>query len=188
MDQGALFDIEDDKVSLIATRGPVVVAGTDGSCEPNPGTAAGAWYVSADCWGAVVVPGIGTNNIGELVAIRALLRAVNPDRPLEIVYDSQYAHDCLTVWIRSWSKGGRLPPAQWRRGKLREPVKNADLIADTHALLASRTVTWTKARAHVAIADGGHVLNQHADERAGAVVRALASGVTPDLGPGWTRD
>jgi ribonuclease HI len=186
MDQGALFELEDDRASLIAPRGTVVVAGTDGSCEPNPGTASGAWYVSADCWGAVVVPGIGTNNIGELVAIRALLRAVDPDRPLEIVYDSQYAHDCLTVWIRSWSKGGRLPPAEWRRGKLREPVKNAELIADTHALLTNRTVMWTKARAHVAIADGGHILNQHADERAGAVVRALAAGAEPDLGPGWT--
>jgi ribonuclease HI len=186
------FSLWDDDVPQTAhpvpasVSGERVVAATDGSCNPNPGTAAGAWFVSADCWGAVLIPGVGTNNIGELAAIRELLRAVPAHRPVEIVYDSQYARDCLTVWVHGWSKGGRLPHDQWRRGPQREPVKNAALIAETVALLEGRTITWTKAKAHVALRDGGHALNHEVDARAGAVVEDVRAGRQPDLGPGWT--
>ena len=41
--------------------------------------------------------------------------------------------------------------SQSRRGRTREPVKNAALIAETHALLAGRTVTWAKAKALYAL-------------------------------------
>jgi hypothetical protein len=64
----------------LEATGPPVVAATDGSARPNPGHAAGAWYVSDGCWEAVAVAGTSTNNVGELVAIRALLEAVPPDR------------------------------------------------------------------------------------------------------------
>ncbi len=184
MDQGALFDLETEAPPPPTTR-PLVVAATDGSCDPNPGQAAGAWYVSDTCWGAEPVEGTGTNNIGELVGIRALLQAAPADQPLEIVFDSQYAHDCLNVWIRSWSKGFRLPPDQWRRGPQKEPVKNAHLIGETYLLVKGRSIVWTKAKAHVALADGGHLLNQHVDLKAGDVVRDLRAGRAPDLGPGW---
>ena len=166
--------------------GALVVAGTDGSCNPNPGAAAGAWFVSPTCFGVAPVAGEGTNNIGELLAIRALLEAVPADRPLEIVFDSTYARDCLTVWIKGWSRGGTLPPSAWRRGKTREVVKNAELIGATHALLAGRTVTWTKATAHVSVAEGGHVLNHEADRLAGDAVAAMRRGEQPELGPGFT--
>ena len=185
MDQGSLFDLVMESAAVPSTREPVVAA-TDGSCDPNPGQAAGAWYVSPDCWGAEPVDGIGTNNIGELVGIRALLLAAPQDQPLEIVFDSQYAHDCLNVWLRSWSKGFRLPPDQWRRGPQKEPVKNAALIGETHLLTRGRSIVWTKAKAHVALRDGGHILNQHVDVKAGDVVRALRTRTAPDLGPGWT--
>lgn len=183
--QGSLFDFEVTPAPAPVLSGPVVVAATDGSCNPNPGTAAGAWFVSPECWGAVLIPGVGTNNIGELAGIRELLRAVPVNRPLEIVYDSQYARDCLTVWVHGWSKGGQLPPDQWRRGRLREPVKNAELIAETAALLVGRQVSWTKAKAHVSLRDGGHALNHEVDARAGAVVENTRAGREPDLGPGW---
>ena len=196
--QGSLFDLDDDlddaldpgplvasAVAPVTTSGPPVVAATDGSCSPNPGPAAGAWYVSPDCWGVVPVDGLGTNNIGELAAIRALLEAVPADRPLEIVFDSTYARDCLTVWVRGWSRGGTLPPERWTRGPQREPVKNAALIAATSALLAGRTVVWTKAKAHVTVQAGGHALNHEADRLAGEAVAALKACRPVDRGPGF---
>jgi hypothetical protein len=67
--QGALFD---DEAPVVA--GPPVVAATDGSARPNPGQAAGAWFVSPDCWQALAVEGTSTNNVGELVAVRAPAR------------------------------------------------------------------------------------------------------------------
>ncbi len=203
--QPSLFDLDPDPdepaaVAAPAAAGPAaaalppaaeaaalrVVAATDGSCSPNPGPAAGAWYVGPDCWGVAPVDGPGTNNIGELAAIRALLEAVPPDRRLEIVFDSTYARDCLTVWIHGWSKNGRLPPAQWTRGPRREPVKNAELIGATAALLTGRAVTWTKAKAHVTVRAGGHALNHEADRLAGDAVTALKAGRPVDRGPGFT--
>ena len=192
--QGSLFDLDDaldpgplvaSAAAPVATSGAPVVAATDGSCSPNPGPAAGAWYVSPDCWGVVPVDGLGTNNIGELAAIRALLEAVPADRPLEIVFDSTYARDCLTVWVRGWSRGGTLPPERWTRGPQREPVKNAALIAATSALLAGRTVVWTKAKAHVTVQAGGHALNHEADRLAGEAVAALKACRPVDRGPGF---
>ena len=193
--QQLLFDLA--AVSLVepvaplapAVRGPAsgphVVAATDGSCSPNPGPAAGAWYVDQGCWGVAPVDGLGTNNIGELAAIRALLQAVPPDRPLEIVFDSTYARDCLTLWVKGWSRGGTLPPSRWTRGPKREPVKNAELIGETFALLRGRAVTWTKAKAHVAVGSGGHALNHEADRLAGEAVAALKAGRPVDRGPGF---
>jgi len=211
--QGSLFDLEPEPfdvgpdlpdagakkpdLAAVTTTSPVrraepptgapVVAATDGSCHPNPGPAAGAWYVGPHCWGVAPVTGLGTNNIGELSAIRALLEAVPAEHPLEIVFDSTYARDCLTVWIKAWSRGGTLPPSAWTRGPKREPVKNAELIADTAALLVGRTVIWTKAKAHVAVSVGGHALNHEADRLAGDAVASLRAGTPVALGPGWTR-
>jgi ribonuclease HI len=169
------------------TIDPVVVAATDGSCEPNPGTAAGAWFVSLSCWGVVAIAGEATNNVAELTAIQALLRAVPIGRRLEIVYDSEYARHSLTDWGDRWSRGGTLPPVAWRRNGGKDPVRNAELIAATRALLAGREVTWRKARAHASVEIGGHRLNQQADELARAAVLLMHQGGTPDPGPGWIK-
>jgi ribonuclease HI len=163
--------------------GPPVVAATDGSARPNPGHAAGAWFVSPECWQALAVDGTSTNNVGELVAIRALLEAVPPDRPLHVVYDSTYAQKCVTTWVHSWSRGGRVPPERWLT-KEGSPVKNAPLVAAIAALLDGRTVTWSKVKSHTTLTTTEHQLNRAADERAGAVVAALQAGTPPPTGPG----
>lgn len=181
--QESLFD----DAPAPALSAPPVVAATDGSARPNPGHAAGAWYVGPGCWQAVPVDGVSTNNIGELTAIRALLQAVPADRPLHVVYDSTYAHSCVTTWVHGWSRGGRVPPAQWRT-KAGEPVKNAELIAATVQLLRGRTVTWSKVKSHTTLTTSEHALNRHADELAAAAVTALAAGRAVDVGPGWTLD
>jgi ribonuclease HI len=186
MDDDLLFDLVDAGAAAApAASGPLVVAATDGSARPNPGTAAGAWYISADCWSAVAVEGTSTNNVGELIAMRSLLEAVPADRPLHIVYDSTYAYNCVTTWVKGWSRGGRLAPGAWQT-KDRKPVKNADLIAATHDLLAGRTVTWSKVKSHTTLTTVEHRLNREADSRASAVVAAVTAGRLPELGPGWT--
>lgn len=176
----ALFDLTPPP-----STAPVVVAATDGSARPNPGTAAGAWYVSPESWAAVAVPGTSTNNVGELTAIHALLAAAPADQPLHVVYDSTYAFQCVTTWSRGWSRGGRLPPSAWRT-KAGEPVKNAQLIADVVALLAGRTLTWAKVKSHTTLTTSAHDLNRAADERAAEVVAAVTARREPPLGPGWT--
>jgi ribonuclease HI len=165
--------------------GALVVAATDGSARPNPGHAAGAWFVAVDCWQALAVPGTSTNNVGELVAIRALLEAVPREHPLHVVYDSTYAQKCVTTWVHSWSRGGRVPPERWLT-KEGAPVKNAALVAAIAALLDGRTVTWSKVKSHTTLTTTEHLLNRAADERAGAVVAALHEGTAPPAGPGWT--
>ena len=180
MTQDALFGDE-----AAPTTGAPVVAATDGSARPNPGHAAGAWFVDEDCWQAVAVAGTSTNNVGELTAMRALLEAVPADRPLHVVYDSTYAQRCVTTWVHSWSRGGRVPPERWVT-KEGSAVKNAELIADVAALLSARTVTWSKVKSHTTLMTAEHVLNREADLRAGAVVAALQAGTQPVTGPGWT--
>ena len=146
--------------------------------------AAGAWFVSSDCWQALAVEGTSTNNVGELVAIRALLEAVPADRPLHVVYDSTYAQRCVTTWVHAWSRGGRVPPERWVT-KEGTPVKNAELVARIADLLAGRTVTWSKVKSHTTLMTSEHVLNREADARAGAVVEALLTGGPWDAGPGY---
>jgi ribonuclease HI len=181
MMQDALFD----EVAAPRAAGALVVAATDGSARPNPGRAAGAWFVDESCWQAVAVEGTSTNNVGELVAMRSLLEAVPADRPLHVVYDSTYAQKCVTTWVRSWSRGGRVPPERWVT-KEGTPVKNAQLVAAIADLLARRTVTWSKVKSHTRLTTPEHVLNREADVRAGAVVAALHAGEPPVTGPGWT--
>jgi len=179
--QDALFP---DEVAP-TTSGALVVAATDGSARPNPGHAAGAWFVDEGCWQALAVPGTSTNNVGELIAMRALLEAVPAGRPLHIVYDSTYAQRCVTTWVHSWSRGGRVLPERWVT-KEGSAVKNAELIAVIAALLTDRAVTWSKVKSHTKLTTSEHVLNREADTRAGAVVAALHAGTAPDTGPGWT--
>lgn len=166
------------------SSGALVVAATDGSARPNPGRAAGAWYVDDGCWQALAVDGTSTNNVGELVAVRALLEAVPVGRPVHVVYDSTYAQRCVTTWVHAWSRGGRVPPEDWVT-KAGTAVKNADLIARVAELLAVRTVTWSKVKSHTTLTTPQHLLNREADARAGAVVAALHAGAQPDTGPGW---
>ena len=180
MTQELLFGDEPPPVAA-----PPVVAATDGSARPNPGHAAGAWFVSEQCWQALAVDGTSTNNVGELVAIRALLEAVPPDRSLHVVYDSTYAQRCVTTWVHSWSRGGRVPPDRWLT-KEGAPVKNATLVAAIAGLLDGRRVTWSKVKSHTTLTTPEHLLNRAADERAGAVVAALQAGTAPLTGPGWS--
>jgi ribonuclease HI len=103
---------------------------------------------------------------------------------LHVVYDSTYAQKCVTTWVHSWSRGGRIPPDRWVT-KEGTPVKNAPLVSAIAALLAGRTVTWSKVKSHTTLDTTEHRLNRAADERAGAVVAAMHEGTAAPTGPGW---
>ena len=52
----------------------MIVAAADGSSLDNPGPAGWAWYIDDDTWAAGGWPR-GTNTMGELMAVLALLRS-----------------------------------------------------------------------------------------------------------------
>lgn len=140
--------------------GTELTIGTDGSAVPNPGPCGCAWVAEDGRWQAEHL-GQGTNNIGELTAI---LRAIegNPDRPLRVLADSQYAINCVTTWGPSWRRKGTT-------GK-----KNMDLIFSIIDLVEERKqhapVVFQWVRAHDR--ENSTPLNSLADEYANAASKA----------------
>jgi ribonuclease HI len=118
-----------------------VIAYTDGACSGNPGPAGwGAVLVSAD--GCQVEGyaylGTATNNVAELTAIWAAVRAVPEHAAIVIHTDSQYAIGVL-------SKG-------WKA------KANTALIGDILKTVRSRKCTFVYVRGHAGIP-----LNERAD-------------------------
>ena len=151
-----------------AGEGRPLVAAADGSALGNPGPAGWAWYVDEDTWEAGGWPH-GTNNMGELKAVLALLEATadQPERPLRILCDSQYAINCITRWMPGWKRNG------WRK-KDRKPVLNRDLLEALDAAMQGRRCEFEWVKGHA-----GHALNEAADARARAAERPAIAGVAP---------
>ncbi|WP_071659616.1 ribonuclease H family protein [Streptomyces humi] len=157
-----------------------VVAACDGASKGNPGPAGWAWVVSDDAatparWEAGPL-GRATNNVAELTALERLLAAVDPDVPLEVRMDSQYAMKAVTTWLPGWKRNG------WKTSA-GKPVANQDLVVRIDELLDGRTVDFRYVPAHQV---DGDPLNDFADRAASqaAVVQeaagsALGSPVPP---------
>ncbi|MFJ8331694.1 ribonuclease H [Streptomyces sp. NPDC094437] len=157
-----------------------MVAACDGASKGNPGPAAWAWVVadegeSPTRWEAGPL-GRATNNVAELTALERLLTATDPDVPLEVRMDSQYAMKAVTTWLPGWKRNG------WKTsgGK---PVANQELVVSIDRLLAGRSVEFRYVPAHQV---DGDPLNDFADRAASqaAVVQepagsALGSPVPP---------
>lgn len=156
------------------TIGPVTItAAADGSSLGNPGPAGWAWYVDDDCWASGGWP-VGTNNMGELMAVLDLLRrTAHLDEPLHVLCDSQYAINVISKWTPGWKKKG------WKKAD-GKPVLNVDLVKDLDAAMQGRRVTFEWVRGH-----NGHALNEAADVRARAAATAYQRGQQPDPGPGF---
>lgn len=147
----------------------VLQVATDGSCHPNPGPGGWAWVDELGRYEAGSF-GEGTNNVGELTAIKMALLA-HPDRPIEILYDSQYAANCVTTWGPSWvEKARRARGEDWREALADKA--NLDLILETMEILAARpldaAVTWTWVRGHDA--DNTWPLNTTVDRVANSMI------------------
>ncbi|MEV6612669.1 ribonuclease H [Streptomyces sp. NPDC051051] len=137
-----------------------VVAACDGASKGNPGPAAWAWVISDDSeaparWAAGPL-GKATNNVAELTALERLLAAVDPDVPLEIRMDSQYAMKAVTTWLPGWKRNG------WKTAA-GKPVANQDLVVRIDELLDGRTVDFRYVPAHQV---DGDKLNDFADRAA----------------------
>ncbi|MEU9920282.1 ribonuclease H [Streptomyces griseoluteus] len=148
-----------------------VVAACDGASKGNPGPAGWAWVVSGDDertpvrWEAGPL-GRATNNVAELTALERLLTAVEPDVPLEVRMDSQYAMKAVTTWLPGWKRNG------WKTAA-GKPVANQDLVVRIDALLDGRSVEFRYVPAHQV---DGDPLNDFADRAASqaAVVQEAA--------------
>ncbi|MEU7059528.1 ribonuclease H [Streptomyces sp. NPDC046197] len=137
-----------------------VVAACDGASKGNPGPAGWAWVVSDDSlaparWEAGPL-GTATNNVAELTALERLLAATDPDVPLEVRMDSQYAMKAVTTWLPGWKRNG------WKTagGK---PVANQELVVRIDELLDGRSVEFRYVPAHQV---DGDPLNDFADRAA----------------------
>jgi ribonuclease HI len=152
----------------------VITAAADGSSLSNPGPAGWAWYIDDVTWAAGGWP-LGTNNMGELMAVLDLLRqtAVVADEPISLLCDSQYVINSLTKWMPSWKRRG------WRKGD-GKPVLNKELFIALDEAMAGRDVRFTWVKGHA-----GHRMNEAADVRARAAATAYQQGTPVPSGPGF---
>jgi ribonuclease HI len=137
-----------------------LVAACDGASKGNPGPAAWAWVIAdesetPDRWEAGPL-GRATNNVAELTALERLLTATDPDVPLEIRMDSQYAMKAVTTWLPGWKRNG------WKTSA-GKPVANQDLVVRIDDLLDGRDVEFRYVPAHQV---DGDPLNDFADRAA----------------------
>ncbi|MFE6521931.1 ribonuclease H [Streptomyces sp. NPDC057794] len=137
-----------------------VVAACDGASKGNPGPAGWAWVVADAAespvrWEAGPL-GRATNNVAELTALERLLAATDPDVPLEIRMDSQYAMKAVTTWLPGWKRNG------WKTAA-GKPVANQELVVRIDELLDGRSVEFRYVPAHQV---DGDRLNDFADRAA----------------------
>ncbi len=122
---------------------------TDGGCSGNPGPGGWAYAVSED--GKLVETRSGgeaatTNNRMELTAVIMALRYAleRGETEVEVLTDSQYVKNGITVWINSWKRNG------WRTAG-RTPVKNVEYWLELDSLNSSLSVTWSWVKGHAGI-------------------------------------
>ena len=154
---------------------PMIIAAADGSSLSNPGPAGWAWYIDDATWAAGGWP-VGTNNMGELMAVLDLVRqtAVVADEPLRVLCDSQYAINAISKWLPAWKARG------WRKTD-GHPVLNRELLEAIDRALVGREVTFEWVKGHA-----GHRLNEAADARARAAATAFQEDRPVAAGPGFT--
>ncbi|MDQ0772493.1 ribonuclease HI [Streptomyces aurantiacus] len=145
---------------MIGRMAERVIAACDGASKGNPGPAGWAWVVGDGTgtpteWEAGPL-GTATNNVAELTALERLLTAVDPEVPLEIRMDSQYAMKAVTTWLPGWKRKG------WKTAA-GKPVANQELVVRIDELLGGRSVEFRYVPAHQV---DGDPLNDFADRAA----------------------
>lgn len=127
---------------------------TDGSAIGNPGPGGWAWVrLDGTAYGEGKADGKTTNNIMELWAVRAALRA-HRGKDLEILTDSKYVIQSVTQWVHGWRKKG------WKTAA-GTPVANRELIEEIVDICETQRVQFTWVKGH-----SGHQANERADELA----------------------
>jgi ribonuclease HI len=138
---------------------------TDGACLGNPGRGG---------WAAILLHGehrrelfgsepYTTNNRMELTAAIEGLRALRERCDVEVVTDSEYMKNGITLWIANWKK------RNWTTSQ-KKPVVNRDLweALDHETTRHATRWSWTKGHA-------SHPENNRADELASMAAREQRS-------------
>lgn len=107
----------------------------DGICEPNPGEcSSGLAVYESDVLHSLYYGRYylrGTNNIAELNGLLEALKLskeyIKTNKKVQILADSLYAINCITVWSYSWKQ------KNWTKKK-NEPVKNSEIIKEAHLI------------------------------------------------------
>ena len=158
-----------------------VVAACDGASKGNPGPAGWAWVVSDDDertparWEAGPL-GRATNNVVELTALERLLTAVDPEVPLEVRMDSQYAMKAVTTWLPGWKRNG------WKTSA-GKPIANQELVVRIDALLDGRSVEFRYVPAHQVDGDPLNDFADRAASQAASVQEAAGSALGSPVPP-----
>jgi ribonuclease HI len=138
---------------------------TDGACLGNPGPGG---------WAAILLYGdhrrelFGcekhtTNNRMELTAAIQGLSALRERCEVEVVTDSEYMKNGITLWISNWKK------RNWMTSQ-KKPVVNRDLWEKLDQETTRHVTHWTWTKGHAAHAD-----NNRADELASLAAKEQCS-------------
>ena len=138
---------------------------TDGACLGNPGK--GGWAVvlrygphKKEIFGCEAHT---TNNRMELEAAINGLRMLKERCEVEIITDSEYVKNGMTLWIPNWKKRGWVT-------KEKKPVVNRDLWEQLDEQVARHALTWTWTKGHAS-----HEDNNRADQLASLAAREQRS-------------
>ncbi|MGV8847863.1 RNase H family protein, partial [Tessaracoccus sp.] len=134
-----------------------------------------AWFVDEQRW-ACGGFAKASNQVAELFAVLAVLRAVPNSVPITIRTDSMFAVNTLTVWLPGW----RRPDGSLRKKDGAAPA-NLSLVLELDRAFTGRDVRMQWVKGH-----SGNMLNEVADRLCGAVSTALLNKQpAPSRGPGW---
>jgi ribonuclease HI len=142
---------------------------TDGACLGNPGR--GGWAAilrydrhKKEMWGSSPHT---TNNRMELTAAIEGLRALSESCEVEVITDSEYVKNGITVWIHAWKRKNWMTTSK-------KPVVNQDLWQELDELVTRHQTTWTWTKGHATHAD-----NNRCDELASRAAKEQSSGTGP---------
>jgi len=134
---------------------------TDGACLGNPGRGG---------WAAILRYGTSTkeiygceahttNNRMELTAAIEGLRMLKENCEVEVITDSEYLKNGITIWIEGWKKRNWMTSAK-------KPVVNRDLWEELDRQAARHHAKWSWTKGHAS-----HEDNNRADELASLAAR-----------------
>ena len=138
---------------------------TDGACLGNPGRGG---------WAAILRHGAAkkevygceahtTNNRMELKAAIEGLRTLKEKCEVEVITDSQYVKNGITLWITAWKKRGWLTSQK-------KPVVNRDLWEELDEQVMQHEMKWSWTKGHAS-----HEDNNRADELASLAAKEQRS-------------
>ena len=134
---------------------------TDGACLGNPGR--GGWAAilrygasTKEIYGC---EGHTTNNRMELTAAIEGLRMLKENCEVEVITDSEYLKNGITIWIEGWKKRNWMTAAK-------KPVVNRDLWEELDRQAARHSAKWSWTKGHAS-----HEDNNRADELASLAAR-----------------